>query len=132
MIDHILNSFKSSYHFEKKVIAPSLMQKILDYDWPGNVRQLQHMIERALLFSGKEEIITEKHFRFEEEGNRNRQNRFSPDEVVSLAEMERRMVMAALKKTNNHRTKAAELLGITVRTLRNKLNEYEQQSLRET
>ncbi len=129
LIDHFLHVYKNKYHFDKKVIAPSLMQKILNYDWPGNVRQLQHMVERAILFSGKEETITEKHFRFEEEGSRSKNSTFTPDEVLPLAEMERRMIMAALQKTNNHRTKAAELLGITVRTLRNKLNEYEQQGL---
>lgn len=132
LIDHFLESFKAKYHYQKKKLDPGLMQKILNYDWPGNVRQLKHMIERALLFSGKEEVITEKHFRFEEEGNRNgSKSQTIPDEVIPLAEMERRMIFAALRKTDNHRTKAAELLGITVRTLRNKLNEYEQKGLME-
>ncbi len=132
LVDHFLQSFKVKYHYEKKTIAPTLMQKILNYDWPGNVRQLKHMIERALLFSGKEETITERHFRFEEEGNRNGGKKsIIPDEVIPLAEMERRMILAALRQTDNHRTKAAELLGITVRTLRNKLNEYGQKGLME-
>lgn len=132
LIDHFVQSFKSKYHYDKKIIAPPLMQKILNYDWPGNVRQLKHMIERALLFSGKEEVITEKHFRFEEEGNRNGGKALdNPDEVIPIAEMERRMILAALHKTNNHRTNAAELLGITVRTLRNKLNEYERKGTME-
>ena len=132
LIDHFLNAFKAKYHYDEKTIAPTLMQKILNYDWPGNVRQLKHMIERALLFSGKEKMITEKHFRFEEEGKRNGAPKSPlPDEVIPLAEMERRMILAALRQTENHRTKAAELLGITVRTLRNKLNEYEQKGLME-
>lgn len=131
LIDHFLNVYKSKYHFGEKTIAPSLMQKILNYDWPGNVRQLQHLIERAVLFSGNEEQITEKHFRFEEEGNHNKKSGFWQYDVLPLAEMERRMILAALKKTNNHRAKAAELLGITVRTLRNKLNEYKQKGMME-
>ncbi len=130
IIDHFLEAFKNKYHYQSKVIAPSLMQKIMNYNWPGNVRQLQHMLERAILFSGKEETITEKHFKFEEEGDRtSRKNGDLVDEVLPLAEMERRMILAALRKTNNHRTKAAELLGITVRTLRNKLNEYEKEGI---
>ncbi len=132
IIDHFLGLFKEKYHFQKKIISPSLMQKIINYDWPGNVRQLQHMIERAILFSGKDEVITEKHFQFKHEGFRSKkQTAVDENEVLPLAEMERRMIMAALRKTNNHRTKAAELLGITVRTLRNKLNEYEEQGLME-
>ncbi|WP_456440132.1 sigma-54-dependent transcriptional regulator [Caldithrix abyssi] len=130
IIDHFLSTLKDKYHFTEKKISPSLMKQIMEYDWPGNVRQLQHMLERAILFSGKEVTITEKHFKFEEEGRRNSAKGGNGSlEVMPLAEMERKLIFAALKKTNNHRTRAAELLGITVRTLRNKLHEYEEQGL---
>ncbi|MCD6374695.1 MAG: sigma-54-dependent Fis family transcriptional regulator [Caldisericaceae bacterium] len=132
IIDHFLTIYKDKYKFKSKKIAPSLMEKIMDYAWPGNIRQLKHMLERAILFSGKEELITEKHFKFEEEGNRsNNQGKNGSLDVMPLAEMERKLIFAALKKTNNHKTKAAELLGITVRTLRNKLNEYKEQGIEE-
>lgn len=132
IIDHFLSVYKDKYKYESKKIAPSLMEKIMDYNWPGNIRQLKHMLERAILFSGKEELITEKHFKFEEEGNRSKdKDKNGSLEVMPLAEMERRLILAALKKTNNHKTKAAELLGITVRTLRNKLNEYKEQGIEE-
>ncbi len=130
IIDHFMGVYKEKYRFKEKKLAPALMKRIMEYDWPGNVRQLQHMLERAILFSGKEEVITEKHFKFDEEGRRQSKKEGSAEiEVMPLAEMERRLIFAALKKTNNHRTRAAELLGITVRTLRNKLHEYQQQGL---
>ncbi len=47
-----------------------------------------------------------------------------PQEILSLAELEKRHILAAMEKTNGNRTHAAKLLGISVRTLRNKLNEY--------
>ncbi len=46
-------------------------------------------------------------------------------DVVPIAEMEKRLIFSAFKETLNHKTKAAELLGITVRTLRNKLHQFE-------
>ncbi|HHE55030.1 MAG TPA: sigma-54-dependent Fis family transcriptional regulator, partial [Caldithrix abyssi] len=61
----------------------------------------------------------------------NNQGKNGSLDVMPLAEMERKLIFAALKKTNNHKTKAAELLGITVRTLRNKLNEYKEQGIEE-
>lgn len=51
------------------------------------------------------------------------------DEVLPLHEMEKRMILKSLQKTSGNRTQAAELLGISVRTLRNKLNEYRKQGL---
>ncbi len=132
IIEHFLSSYKDKYKYESKKISPSLMEKIMNYHWPGNVRQLKHMLERAILFSGKDELITEKHFKFEEEGKRSKtETEKSLPDVMPLAEMERKLIFAALKKTNNHKTKAAELLGITVRTLRNKLNEYKEQGIEE-
>ncbi len=132
LIDHFLRLFQNKYQFKEKKIAPELMDRIMKYDWPGNVRQLQHMLERAILFSGKETTITEKHFKFEEEGRRSNNHKGTQQiDVMPLSEMERKLIFAALKKTNNHKTKAAELLGITVRTLRNKLHEYKEQGLLE-
>jgi DNA-binding NtrC family response regulator len=50
------------------------------------------------------------------------------NQVVSLAEVERQHILAAIQRTGNNRTQAAQLLGISIRTLRNKLNEYNSQA----
>lgn len=133
LVDHFIKTFRKKYHYKEKRISPQAMDKLMSYNWPGNVRQLEHMLERAILYSAKEEEILPEHFIFEQEGSKSSGNGTPPaDEVLPLAEMEKRMIMAALKKTNNHRTQAAELLGITVRTLRNKLHQFEEEQVAES
>ncbi|MBV9672336.1 MAG: sigma-54-dependent Fis family transcriptional regulator [Verrucomicrobia bacterium] len=111
--------------------------RILDaYDWPGNVRELQNVMERAVILSEPGQEITphvlEAMFPAELLGNwwngRIESTRSSigltfPDHIVPLEQMEREYILHALKKSNGNRTNTAQLLGISIRTLRNKLNE---------
>ncbi len=125
LVDHFLKIFAQKYNYKNKKITPEALKKLQSYEWPGNVRQLEHNLERAILLSGSRETIDADHFSFEKEGmHENNAHVTKPKEVIPLAEMEKKLIEAALEKTNNHRTKAAELLGITVRTLRNKLHQY--------
>ncbi len=126
LVETFLNNFKKKYNYTEKVLDPSCMDVLLNYNWPGNIRQLQHVIERAILFSTDEPRIRAEHLKFEEDFSKGNDDAFSPENIVPLAEMEKRMIFAALRKTGNHRNQAAELLGITVRTLRNKLHQYEE------
>lgn len=119
--------FKEKYKSSNKTFSPAALAKIQNYTWPGNIRQLQHSIERAFLFSGKDDEINIEHVKLENEPSDSTIDKYKPTDVLPLAEMEKRLIFAALKKTNNHKTQAAELLGITVRTLRNKLHLFEQQ-----
>jgi transcriptional regulator with PAS, ATPase and Fis domain len=125
LVDHFLKLFKKKYKYESKILTDEAMQTIMEYNWPGNVRQLEHMIERAILFSGKEEAITLKHLNFEPEMSAETEDIDLKETVPTLAEMEKKLIFAALKKTQDHRTNAADMLGITVRTLRNKLKQYD-------
>ena len=91
--------------------------------WKGNVRELENCIERAVLMS-KGDMIDNKDL-FINGRNRPAEDvpfNFAPN--VSLKEMERKVIFSALDQTNGNRTHAADILGISVRTLRNKLNEY--------
>ncbi|KAA3617907.1 MAG: sigma-54-dependent Fis family transcriptional regulator [Calditrichaeota bacterium] len=125
LINYFLELFSSKYKYDKKTINSQALEKLSNYNWPGNIRQLHHLLERAILFSGKESEIGVKHLKLENDLEPHT-NSIKAAEVMPLAEMEKRLIFAALKKTNNHRTQAAELLGITVRTLRNKLHLFEQ------
>jgi len=131
LANHFLGKFEQKYKFKNKFIAKEAMERLMAYDWPGNVRQLEHMIERAILFSSRENEIKPEHLRFENDPpgrDSSAEAEAGMAEVMPLEQMEKKMIYAALKKTNNHKTQAADLLGITVRTLRNKLNQFEQEN----
>jgi DNA-binding NtrC family response regulator len=92
--------------------------------WPGNVRELENVIERAVLLCRGERI--EPHDLSWGDEKPPAQGEPMAVPAGSLREMEREMIRRALDETNGNRTHAAEILGISVRTLRNKLNEYRQ------
>lgn len=98
--------------------------------WPGNVRELENTMERAVLLCKNDLIEAADLFwadpgSYEEEISE--QSEYPSPESGSLREMERRMIFDTLDKTNGNRTHTAEILGISVRTLRNKLHEYQGQ-----
>jgi len=88
--------------------------------WKGNVRELENTMARACILSNCS-VITMAHLPEQD----------SPKEVSlgSVRDMETRLILDALKSVRGNRTRAAAMLGITVRTLRNKLNEYRDMGL---
>jgi len=128
LIDHFLSTFSKKYKVDKKEILPETMDRLIYYTWPGNIRQLENLIERAVLYSAREDVILDKHVVLDLNIKTAKSEEVTPMSLMPLAEMEKQMIFSALKETNNHKTKAAELLGITVRTLRNKLHQFEEES----
>ena len=96
-------------------------------NWPGNVRQLENAIERAILYSADEPVIKLENFSFDTDHLKISDNNIG-DALLTISEMEKRMIYNSLRKTNGNRTQAARILGISVRTLRNKLHEYEKEN----
>lgn len=104
--------------------APEARELFLDYDWPGNVRELQNAIERAVVLSS-ERVLEPHHFNL----NHSRSHRTDENSVVvrigtTVGDMEKELILRTLERHNQNRTHAASILGISVRTLRNKLKEY--------
>jgi len=120
--------------------------------WPGNVRELQNVIERAVILCGDNGLLELEHFGLSASPSIPAAASVAASsvpasgpsaspagvpaaasaELVSLAEVEKRHIFSALEKTGQNRTHAAKLLGISVRTLRNKLSEYGVQGKDET
>jgi two-component system, response regulator FlrC len=99
-------------------ITPAAFKKLAQYTWPGNIRELQSAVERALLICDGSALDV---FHFAKLGDG---NVTSNEEITSLSELERKHITIVLERNNGNRTRAARVLGISVRTLRNKLKEY--------
>lgn len=125
--------FLTSYFIEKynridsrsvKGLTEKAIQMLIQMPWKGNVRELENKIERAILMC-KGDLIDEKDLMLD------RSRKGQPEDAdyyfpssIPLKEMEKKAILETLDHTNGNRTHAAEKLGISVRTLRNKLNEY--------
>jgi two-component system response regulator FlrC len=90
------------------------------YGWPGNVRELENLVHRAFALRGRLKITPVDLFDLAVESSDSKDLQAGQ----SVGEMERKLIMTTLEQTNGNRTHAAKLLGISLRTLRNKLREY--------
>jgi len=110
---------------------PAAIARLEAHDWPGNVRELENCMHRAVLLAtgdviGPEAIVFDS--------RRDPLSASSPAAAAPLAcrplaEIEREVILETLRRTDGNRTRAAELLGISIRTLRNRLREYARQGL---
>ncbi len=110
-------------------LSERALNKIQRWSWPGNVRELENVIERAVLLSKSNEITAEDIFIDERKGDvpsnpLNLRDRAFPVHGITIAEMEKQLIFKTLEETKQNRTRAAKILGISIRTLRNKLHEY--------
>jgi len=121
---HFLSVFNRENGRGLRGFSDSAQAALCAYSWPGNVRELQNAIERAVVLSGGPELAPED-FQF------NTANLLKPEGDPGLAagstvaDMERQLIFKTLEHCSQNRTRASELLGISVRTLRNKLKEYQ-------
>lgn len=152
LAQHFIGRFSADYGISGLELSQDAAEWLRKHDWTGNVRELQNLMERAVLLAGTGPIRT-GHFLLDGElhdldlegsgpdlpcqepseeasaqGSTQRREQDVPD-LVPLEEMERRLILRSLDHTQGNRTQAAKLLGISVRTLRNKLNEYREQGV---
>ncbi len=125
-ISHFILDFTQIMHGRKNLsISDEAMARLKSWAWPGNIRELENVIERAVLLT-KSSVIEPEMIQFEsivEEGHLD----FAPG--MSLSEVEKRLILQTLELTAQNRTRAAQLLGISIRTLRNKINEYREEGV---
>ena len=124
LANYFLEKYSSINNKRMRKIAEETISLLMKYDWKGNVRELENTIERAVLM-GKGEVLLPKHLFLEEPQNDAKKP--IPIRVgLSLKEMEKELIFQTLKEVNGNRTHAAKILGISIRTLRNKLREYKE------
>jgi len=123
LVDHFLKGNAARGTTPRKVtISDEAHALLLKYDWKGNVRELENFIERAALVC-EDGVIVPRHFFLD--GVASPQTGSRDVRVGStLREMEKHLILRTLEEVGGNRTRAAKVLGISIRTLRNKLNEY--------
>jgi DNA-binding NtrC family response regulator len=104
--------------------AKAALDALAAYHWPGNVRELENLIERTLILSAHDEIQASDlpRYALEQPGGR---DDLIDDGDLTLAEMERRCIIRALRRNKGNKVRTARKLGINVKTLYNKIKAYE-------
>ncbi len=128
LAEHFLGLFSQEHGKAPRRLSAGVLEVLARYPWPGNVRQLRNVIESAVVFSQGEEI-TPADLPIEVRESSTVSATGSPVQAVvgeprTMADIERQAILETLERTGGHRAKAADILGIGLRTLQRKLKEY--------
>ncbi len=127
LANHFCQIFCAENNKNLLTINENAMRQLVAMDWPGNVRQLMNVIERAVILCHGSEITAESFGLSDEMDGTAEVSQLDSD--MTLRDMERELILRKLTRTQGNRTLAANELGISVRTLRNKLNLYTDQGV---
>jgi DNA-binding NtrC family response regulator len=120
LIQFFLDRYNQQAGKKVERVEEKALDVLIDYHWPGNVRELENYMERAVVVS-KKAVLTLADFPMELVYY---SSETADGDAVSLAESEKQLILKTLRECSDNRTRAAGKLGITTRTLRNKLKEY--------
>lgn len=121
LAQHLLGVYQILHSRHGLSFSSEALEKIKEAQWPGNYSELENVIERAVLMSEGPQISSND---IEVVSNAK-----ATLPVKKLADLERDLIIQTLRMTDQNRTRTAELLGISIRTLRNKIQEYRQEGL---
>ena len=123
LVEHFLSRNGTKGTARREIaISQEAQALLLKYDWKGNVRELENFIERAALVC-EGDVIEPRHFFLDGTVKPRSESKDVPV-GSTLREMERQLILKTLEEVGGNRTHAAKILGVSIRTLRNKLNEY--------
>ena len=123
LLNHYLAVFNAENGKQLDGFTPAAYDLLSSYDWPGNIRELRNLVERMVVLArGQVLDVADIPVQVREKTTGAGEVKSTVD--LTVDEMEKQMVIQALDKTGGNRTKAAEKLGISRRTLHRKLNEY--------
>jgi DNA-binding NtrC family response regulator len=116
---HFLRIYCEKYNKPGKKISTHALEKLSNYQWPGNIRELQHSIEKAIILSDSP-VLAPSDFSFS-----NSSKGVTDNDNTTLEEMEKKLISESIKKYDNNLSMVASKLGITRQTLYNKLRKYD-------
>ncbi|MBU0983466.1 MAG: sigma-54 dependent transcriptional regulator [candidate division Zixibacteria bacterium] len=123
LIEHFINKYNRDNGKSVKGVNQTALNLLYKHEWPGNVRELENMIERAVVTS-ELDILTENDFPSELAYGGVENAEGGLKFPMKLEEGSRYLILKTLEKYNGNKTRAAEALGISARTIRNKLADY--------
>jgi DNA-binding NtrC family response regulator len=119
LASHFLKIYCDKYNKPGKKINAQALEKLSNYRWPGNIRELRHSIEKAVILSDSS-LIGPSDFSFNTSSTR-----VTDNDNTTLEEMEKKLIAESIKKHDNNFSIVASKLGITRQTLYNKLKKYD-------
>jgi DNA-binding NtrC family response regulator len=127
LVEHMLRDVNAKHGKHVRGIGAEVMDIFMSHTWPGNIRELRNVLERASIMCEKE-LITRACL----PGEFGKTSAKGPSDLTAIKfpigttvdAMERELILQTLNATGNNKTRAAELLGISLKTLHNKLKEY--------
>jgi len=123
LAQHFVERFRGDSLSGVRGFKPAAIRKLADYHWPGNVRQLRNVVHRACVVADQD-LIDESDLKSLETHVPEEHPVSLPFDSMSLAEIERRVIIQRLDQCAGNKTAAAAALGVTAKTLRNKITEY--------
>src|SRR5215210_1941624 len=131
LAQHLVTQLAEKHSRPARFLSPAALSALQFHAWPGNVRELRNVIERAVVICSGEQI--ERHhfapYPIDQRERLRKEDTIKFAVGTPIEEVERQMIMATLQKTKNNKTRAAELLGISLKTMHNKLNLYRERGL---
>ena len=126
LVDYFIAKHIAGSHRPIRGLTPGARNLIMSYSWPGNVRQLESAIERAILLcEGNEIEVEDLPVEIRQEGTSAAAFNFKlPPEGISFDDVERSLITQAMEQTNWNITRAAKLLGLSFRTLQYRLEKF--------
>jgi DNA-binding NtrC family response regulator len=135
MVDSMIVDMNLKHGRQVPGVDAGMLARLMQYDWPGNARELRNTIERAVILCG-DAPVSAHHLppgfgsRSVEPAQDDPATSVKLEVGTTVDEAERLLIIKTLASTNNNKTRAAEILGISLKTLHNKLKEYGQVKLR--
>jgi DNA-binding NtrC family response regulator len=121
LLSHFISRFSERYGKKLHGLAPGTLQALMAHDWPGNVRELENAVERAVVLAQGPELTADD-LPPALRGPRPQRTALIPG--ATLAEIEREAILQTLEMVGGSTTQAAQVLGISVRKIQYRLNEY--------
>jgi len=125
LVNHFLRNHNFSRRIEKQY-SPAALELMLDYHWPGNIRELKNVVERAIILSGDRPMIQTKDLAFCSTRSPNTDVAFSLsfEQEPSLEQIEREYLGNLLERYAGHRSKIAQVLGVSERSVYRMIQRY--------